>query len=160
MGAAFMHGLRPVLPEGLGALTCCLLESSAGQPGFRSPLRQAVVARRERWWSSETPHSVRALEFEAVLVRKSVAGGSPEGAGRQQPAPSVARAAGVQWGTDDEDRLPLLRVEVNGQDRHGQDRHSQHCSSELMCYNRAQCAPIPLSAGTKSRRTPHTWLAR
>lgn len=118
MGAAFMHGLRPMLSEALGALTCCLLESSVGQPGSRSPPQQAVVARRERWWNSETPHSVRALESEAVLVRKCVAGGSPEGAGHQQPAPSVARAAGVQWGTDDDDRLPLLRVEVNGQDRH------------------------------------------
>jgi hypothetical protein len=116
MGAASMHGLRPVLPEALGALTCCLLESSAGQPGSRSPLRQDVVARRERWWNSETSHSVRALEFEAVLVRKCVAGGSPEGAGRQQPAPSVARAAGVQWGTDDGDRLTPPQIEVNRHD--------------------------------------------
>ena len=37
------------------------------------------------------------------------------GAVRQQPAASVARAGGVQWCTDDENRLRLLAPKVNGE---------------------------------------------
>jgi hypothetical protein len=44
-----------------------------------------------------------------VLLAKAL------GAVRQQPATSGARAEGVQWGTDDENRLRLLAPEVNGE---------------------------------------------
>lgn len=107
MGTACMHGQKPLHSKLFGALAYCRSESPANSRASDcycdKPLER-VASDRE----SPRRGTRCALEFEAVLVRKCVAGEGPEGAGRQQPAASGTRAAGMQWSTD-EDRLPLLR---------------------------------------------------